>query len=321
MLRSTVVTFASLILLLTAGATSADPLLLVVNKSDHNVQVINGTTYKTIELIRTGEGPHELAISPDGRYAYVGDFEGSDNTVSVIDLKQMARVKSINMKPNYGPHSIAVAPDGKKMYVTVEKSRAINEVDLTSYEITRTFATDESLTHMCALSIDGTMLFGVSARSGNINVFDLGTGRRIRNVYVSRGVEGIDVTPDGSEIWVTSRRAQAVAVIDVETLRMVHDMARTGNPIRVKITPDGTQAWVTCPTMGIVMAYDTATREEISGIRTGDGPIGLLIEPSGHRVFVANQNDGDVAVIDRKEMKVVERITVGARPDGMAWVP
>jgi len=320
MLRSTVVTFASLILLLTAGATVADPLLLVVNKGDNNVQVVNGTTYKTIELIRTGEGPHELAVSPDGRFAYVGDFEGGDNTVSVIDLKQMAKVKSINMKPKYGPHSIAIAPDGKKMYVTVEKSRAINEVDLTSNEITRHFATDESLTHMCVLSADGSMLLGASARSGNVNVFDLVTGKRIRNIYVSRGVEGMDVTPDGAELWVTSRRAQAVAVIDMETLRMVHSMERTGNPIRVKITPDGTQAWVTCPTMGVVIAYDTATREEISGIRTGDMPIGLLIEPSGQRVFVANQNDGDIAVIDRKEMKVVERITVGARPDGMAWV-
>src|SRR5262245_4271955 len=84
-----------------APAVSAD-LLIVLNKSDHEAVLVDPSTLKPVARISTGRGPHEVAVSPDGRRAYVSNYgmynvfrEGQrvnepGHTISVLDLEHRA---------------------------------------------------------------------------------------------------------------------------------------------------------------------------------------------------------------------------------------
>jgi len=85
--------------LLALAATAQAQTLVVLNKSDATASLINPATGQTITKLPVGRGPHELAVSPDGRTAYVanfgrfGVFAAGDtmhtkpgNSVTVLDL-------------------------------------------------------------------------------------------------------------------------------------------------------------------------------------------------------------------------------------------
>ncbi len=61
-------------LLLVFPLAAAADVLVVLNKSDHQAALVNPATYEVLAKLPTGKGPHEVAASPDGRYAYVSNY-------------------------------------------------------------------------------------------------------------------------------------------------------------------------------------------------------------------------------------------------------
>jgi YVTN family beta-propeller protein len=80
------------------------------------VTVINVTT-GTVQgaPIVVGDGPRSLAISNDGKTAYVANF--ADNTVSVINVTT-GTVQGAPIAVGVAPYSIALTPNGSTGYVT-----------------------------------------------------------------------------------------------------------------------------------------------------------------------------------------------------------
>src|SRR5687768_17124650 len=80
----------SLAVLLFAGATFADSgTLLVLNKSDNTVSLINVATNTAVATIPTGAGPHEVAVSPNGKIAVVANYgtqQVPGSSLTVIDV-------------------------------------------------------------------------------------------------------------------------------------------------------------------------------------------------------------------------------------------
>ena len=48
--------------------------LLVLNKSDNTVSLINVATKTSVATIPTGAGPHEVAVSPNGKLAVIANY-------------------------------------------------------------------------------------------------------------------------------------------------------------------------------------------------------------------------------------------------------
>ena len=67
----------------TPGPTIPDPSIYVTNQLDNTLSVIDGSNYKVVATVPVGTSPAGVAVSPDGRYAYIA--EGGDNAVSVFD--------------------------------------------------------------------------------------------------------------------------------------------------------------------------------------------------------------------------------------------
>ena len=112
----------------TGMAISSDGGTLYVADGYYNrIQVINTSTKAVTAYIPLGQrsyngDPGDIALSPDGRWAYVSNTENS--TVSVVDLMQRAVVGDpiVVGVPRWlastsWPTAIAVTPDGGRIYV------------------------------------------------------------------------------------------------------------------------------------------------------------------------------------------------------------
>ncbi|MBT8395822.1 MAG: hypothetical protein KJN92_02595, partial [Gemmatimonadetes bacterium] len=89
---------------------SDGPYLLVVNKSSKTLSVVDPETGTEVKVIETGFAPHEVAVSHDGRFAYVTDYGTGGqpgNTVTVVDLEAMAVSGTISLAPHTRPHGVA----------------------------------------------------------------------------------------------------------------------------------------------------------------------------------------------------------------------
>jgi DNA-binding beta-propeller fold protein YncE len=301
----------------TAAASSR---VLVVSRDEKALKSFDASTYELQFAVALPGDPHHVVASPDGRFAYSADFEGRNNTVSIVDLAKGERVDGIKMDPSYKPHDLAITRDGTKLYVTCEGSKVAVEVDLVERKVARRFKLNALNLHNLALSPDERYLFVTSQWDNNVSIVDLEAGKFDRAIATGNGAEGVAVTPDGKEAWVVNRVWQTLAIIDVPARKRVETMSCTHNPMRVVITPDGKTVIVSAGRSGEVVLIDRAKREEVARVSTGDFPVGMALTQDASRLYVANMNGGDVGVVDLRKRELIHRFEVGAKPEGIAVV-
>lgn len=292
------------------------PLLLVANKAVDTVSFINLKTREVVGTATTGRHPHELAVTPDGRTAFVANY-GAGDSISVIDVQARKELRKIPLGRYRDPHGLQVSRDGSMIYVTCEASRAVIVIDVTRGEIIRALDTGRELSHMLILTPDETKLYAADLRGGSATAIDLETGKILAQIPTGKGCEGIDVTPDGREVWTSNKEVDTLSIIDVATNRVTATLPARGRPIRVKITPDGQRALVSCTSLDQLAVIDVKTRQEIQRIPVGRAPIGLVIEPEGRRAYVAETEEDRVRIIDLATLAPIGQIAVGREPDGM----
>lgn len=341
--KSPVRIFSVLLSLLIAGfvAGGQTGTLLVLNKSDNTASLIDLQTKEVVAVIPTGNGPHEVAVAPEGKTVVVcnyGTGAAPGNSLTVIDILGKKKVKDIDLGEYRRPHGIEWMRGTKNIIVTVEANKAVIVVDIETGKIESAIETGQNVSHMVALSPDNARAFIANIGSGTMTALDMKNKKKLNDIETGAGAEGIAVTSDGREVWVTNRAANTVSIIDAVSLKIVATLESKDFPIRCKITPDGKHALVSNARSGDVAVFDVKTRKEIARIKmelnpvsetdkrlfgdqfgTSPVPIGILIHPSGSHAYIANSNADMVTVIDLKEWKVVDRIKTGKEPDGLGY--
>ena len=294
-------------------------VLVVLNKSDHTAALLSARSLEIIRTVPTGAGPHEGAVSRDGRILYVANYgtRTPGNTLTEIDIPRGEVRRVADLGENGRPHGITVGPDGS-IWVTTEGSKSVLRLSAKDLKIEQVYRTDQEITHMVVLSPDGKRAFTTNIGSGTVTVIDVESGK-VQSIETGAGPEGIDITPDGREVWVAHRDGDDVAILDARTLE-IKDRLPTGSfPIRVQVTRDGKRVLVSCAQSNELMVIDRVTREEIKTLRLRDVPIGIQISRDGKYAFVANTQADRVAMVDLEELRVMGSFFTGREPDGMAW--
>jgi YVTN family beta-propeller protein len=335
---------AAALVSLTAGDVAASSgTLVVLNKAEASASLIDLASGKVAATVKTGDGPHEVAISPDGKQAVVTNYGGQGkpgSTLTVIDLAGARVARTIDLGSHRRPHGIQFAPGGRDLLVTAEDSRALLVLDPASGKVRKAIITGQEVSHMVAASPDGKRAYVASIGSGTMTAIDLAAGKVLGHVATGAGAEGIAVTPDGASVWVTNRDADNVAVVDARTLNVIARVPAPSFPIRVQITADGKVAVVSCAKSGEVRFFDVGKRTELAKLgmqgsaASGEGklfgdqfgkspvPIGIVIPPAGDgRAYVASAHADEVVAIDLKGRKIVTRLRAGKEPDGLGWSP
>src|SRR5512132_4009376 len=123
---------ASVLFVAASAAAAQQPALVVLNKAEASASIIALADGRTIATMPVGDGPHEVAISPDGRWAVAANYGGrtAGNSLTVLDLQTRRPVRTIDLASYARPHGIAWLPDGKRVVVTSEQARALLVVDV-----------------------------------------------------------------------------------------------------------------------------------------------------------------------------------------------
>jgi YVTN family beta-propeller protein len=330
---------ATLAPLRTAAAQEAAGRLLVVNKGEATLSVVDPVAGTELARIATGVGPHEVAVSPDGRTAVVTNYgpRANGSTLTVVDLDRLEAVATIDLGEQRGPHGIAWFPDGRRVAVTTEGTGTLSIVDVAARRLEAAIPTGARVSHEVALSADGARAFVANIGSGSVTVIDVAARQVLRSVATGAGAEGVAVRPDGREAWVSNRAANTVTVLDAASLEVLAELPSADFPIRVAFTPDGRRALVTNARSAELRVFDVPGRRAVATVpirapvvEAGQQvlafegsalPIGVLADPDNRHVYVAAASADVVAVVDLERGAVVRLIAVGREPDGLAWAP
>lgn len=306
-------------------AQRSTPHLLILNKTDATLAIVDPATNAVLATVPTGEGPHEVAASSDGTTAFVSNYGGRTpgRSLSVIDLASRSEVRRVDLGQLSRPHGLAF--HAGKLYVTSETAQLVARYDPTIAAVDARFPTGQATTHMVVISRDGRYMCTANIRDNSVSIFSRGAADGEWTdpvaVPVGRGPEGLDLSPGGKELWTAHSQDGGVSVIDLATHAVAATIdLKTQRSNRLKFTPDGTRVLVSDLDAGQFIVIDAKARKEIARIALGRMVEGILVTPDGTTAYVAENGDDAVAIVDLKTLTVRGRIKPGRGPDGMAWV-
>jgi len=299
--------------------------LLVLNKEDATFVVVDPAAGKVLATVPVGQGPHELVVSSDGKYAFAANYgtgPAPGSTISMIDIAAAREVRRIDVSPLRRPHGLWFT--GGKLYFSAEADKKIARYDPATDKIDWQFETGQNTTHMVMLSKDGKTILTSNISSGTVSVIQAGAdGNWTQTVVnVGRGPEGIDIAPDGKTAWSAHSQDGGVSVIDLAAKKVIHTIdVGTKRSNRIKLTADGKWALISDLDAGELVVLDTTARTVARRIPLGKMPEGILIPPGSSVAYVAVNGDNYIAAVDLKTWVVTKKIQTGTGPDGMAWEP
>jgi DNA-binding beta-propeller fold protein YncE len=320
-------------------------MLVIANQQGASATVLDAATLKPIVTLPVGVGPHEVAVSPDGRWAVVtnyGNREVQGNTLSVIDLAAPtpAVVRTIDLGEYHRPHGAAFVASGTKLLVTSESSQRLLMVDFASGRVDTALATNGRGSHLVTTQRDGRRAWTANVQDGTVTEFDIDRRRTVRTFPGAPMNEAIAATPGGVQVWVGSNTEHTVTIIDAAPATKLAELTGFGHPYRIGISRTGRVAIVNDPVRNTIWIYEVGSNKELArlelGKETGLGPItanptagiaatagpeGVTFDPIADFAYVTLHGTNQVVALDLTTRKFAGFGSVGDGPDGIAYSP
>jgi YVTN family beta-propeller protein len=319
-----------LVLFLGISPLSAQERLLLVSHkalSSLDFYTMDG---KHLASVPVGQHPHEMVLSPDGRYAYTTDNgtmaievagEGG-NTVSIVDLRTRKKVGEIDLGKYHRPHGIDIDREGKRLYVTTENPDQLLVIDPAARRVLKTYDTKGKTSHIVKLGREGKWAYVCNSRSASVSAVNFLTGE-VKVIPVGGRPEGSALSNDGKELYVANREGGSISVIDTNSKERVADIKTSQEPVRLGITADDrTLVYAMLEAQKIGFA-DARSRKVIAEITIPGRLVSLNLSPDGKLAFASAQWDDTVYVVSVPEHKVVRVLKTlpGGGPDPVLEIP
>ncbi len=296
---------------------ATEGMLLVLNKHEDTLMLFDVPAHRRIATIKVGREPHEVAVTPDGRKAYVANT--GEGSVSVVDLASATVVKTIRSERFVLPHGLAVTRDGRHLILTSEGSRRLFAIETRGDTITRSMSTTQKNAHMVAMQPDGRRAWVPNLGSDTVTLLKVPELRILGHYPVGAGPEGITVTSNGRFVLVALQRTDQLAILDASDAGLMALVSTGRTPVRVATTPNGFTALVANRGSDDLTVVDVLERRVRARVAVGRRPGGIAINGRGTRGYVCNNDSNSVSVVSIPGFEVTGTIEVGAHPDGIAF--
>jgi YVTN family beta-propeller protein len=319
-----------LIWAISASAASPNPNsptgsagLLMIDKMGRQVRFFDPSSLKEISSVEVGVAPHDFAISPDHKFAYIpiygdgiyGRNTNPGHTIAVVDLVSRKVDGIMDISPYQAPHGIQIDKTGNTIYVTCDLSRKVLVIDAKSRSIKAAIDT-EGTGHWIAVLPDASKLYVANKNDRLfVSVLDLKTNKMVGKIPAPNGTQGIIASPDGKYAVVADNSEPKLLVIDTKTDIVADTVALEGGTRGVYkpyYTPDGSKLVVCSENPAMVNIIDAKNLHAKQTVLTvGKDPMGFAVSPDGKTLLVANHGDGTVSVVDLNAGKVASTFKAG----------
>ncbi len=307
--------------------------VFVASESTDQVWVLEGAPdapFSLVGEIPVGRMPHQLSVSPDGKFVAVNNRMA--NTTSIIDPTLMKEI--VRLPVGKQPHGIIWSPDAKTLFVAHEKDAYIARFDVGTWKSLPPLMVGVPQ-HVLAMSAarPNELWFTVTNSNENdhLRVYDLDT-KQITRVKVN-DVHDVYFTPDGSEMWSSSsgfldKPSDRMVIYDPVAKTVKQEIHFKGRyPFHtLKVFQDGvyypnnTSVMILSDHLGPSLLWvDWRERTVLGETKLGQQPFHSTYDPEGDRMLVTTNVDGMVNVIDMKTRQVVQKLPV-TKAHGIASV-
>ncbi len=307
-------------------------LILLVEESDNSLGFYDSQTGEEVGRVRLSLWPHEIAVSKDGRTAYVSNFGLRDydlnlgfagNAVSVIDIANRVEIHRLytctKEYPYWGPHGVKVSPDGKRLYTNVERVWGTRERDPTTIA-------GQDPTKLIVFDLETRLIidqFDVPlpavkplrmSRESESKLAAVEVAERPASIFDAvQGSHNFVFSPDGADLWIFSGRT-GVTRMNPLTGEITARLLNFSGAVRsLSFTPDGR---LLVSATNEITLIDPKTLHVSQ--RIGDLGVTQLLyskaTPDNGFVLAPAVWEGQVIVIDLAQEKVVHRIVTGIDP-------
>jgi YVTN family beta-propeller protein len=304
--------------------------LIVIDKIGRHVRFFDPSNFQEISNLDVGVAPHDVAISPDHKTAYVpvyGDGVYGKNphpghTIAIIDLASRQVAGTIDVSPYQAPHGIQV-DDAGRIYVTCDLSRKLLVIDPKTRGIEAALDTDGT-GHWSAVLPDASKAYVANKNDRLfVTVIDLKKRAIIGRIPAPNGTEGIAASPDGMYVVAVDHSEPKIIVINPESDQVEVAIPLEGNTkaaFKPRFSPDGSKLLVCNLTERLVNIIDVANAHGKQHVLpVGKDPMGFAFAPDGKTVLVANHGDGSISVIDLSQNRVVSNFKAGAGVEALSY--
>lgn len=332
-------------LLAWSGAALAVDKVYVANEGADTVSVLDAVSFKALAIVRVGKMPHNVQVSPDGKFAWVtNNGEPGQSTdasahqatahgahgamalpgaVWVIDTSTDAVVAQVPVGMH--PAHVVVSPDGRLAYVTNGGDNTVSVIDTAARSVVASIPVGQS-PHGLRIRPDGKEVYVANLKVGTVSVIDTASQKEVAQVPAGKGPAQTGFTPDGRLAFVSLSQENAVAMIDTATRKVIRKIAVGSVPIQLYATPDARTLLVanqgTRKKPGkTVSLIDLQSFKVAKTIETGAGAHGVVVDRNGELAYVTNIYANSMSVIDVTERRVTKTIPVGKAPNGISITP
>jgi YVTN family beta-propeller protein len=310
------------------GWSASRGFLLVANKGDETVSIVDvNVGLQVATIAEHGKTGHEVAVSPDGRRAFVPIYgsagvgkEGTDGQLMrVIDLLKREIVGTVDFGKGVRPHRPVFGPTNGLLYVTTELENSVSIIDPKSLRIIGSIPTGSPQSHMLAISHDGRLGYTANVSPGSVSVLDLDSRKLVATIPISPMTQRIALSADDRWAFTADQTKLRLVVIDTQTNAVSSSIPLPGLGFGTAATPDGRWLLVALPAVSMVGLIDLNTMNVVRTLNVPNSPQEVLIRPDGAVAYVSCDSTGQIAVIDVDNWKLEKLIPVGPIADGLAW--
>jgi YVTN family beta-propeller protein len=282
------------------------------------------TTLRPGGAIAVGSDPSGVAVTPNGKHAYVTNH--GSNSVDVIDTATNSVVATIPV--GAGPYGIAVTPDGKHAYVADNGSNTVEVIDTTSNTVTATVAVGKQ-PYGLAITPDGRTTYVSNQGASTVTPIDTATGTAGPPIPVGGGPRQIAINPDGSTAYVANMSSASVTPINIATNTAGTSIqVPCSGPDAATIDPANSTLYVTCfgapginpASYGAVVPISTATNQPGTPIQVSAHPEGIAADPTGSTIYATDAFQSSITPINASTGRPGSAIHLPG-PAGIAFLP
>ncbi len=308
------------------------------------------------ETVEAATHPYAVAVSPDGRNVYAGNYGSASLSQFARDTVtgQLTPLSPATISAETEPHSVTVAPDGRNVYAVNAGSDTISQysrdprtgaLTALSPEVVATGAVPRSI----AIAPDGKSAY--VADTGDTNGSEAAVSQYARDmrtgtltalspatVQAGFNPRFVTVSGDGKSVYVASYGAEAVSGFVRNTTTGKLTGQRTyetlGNPFSIAVSPDDKNVYVADYSTGNVSQFARDTKTGLlapldpATVAAGTEPHSVVVSPDGRNVYVTNATpSGTLSQYSRSAttgaMSVIAAGTIeaGTEPTAIALSP
>jgi YVTN family beta-propeller protein len=305
--------------------------LLVVNQGDATVSVVDAKSLSVTATIAEHESGkdhgHEIAVSPDGKTAYLpvyGDSgvgkAGTDGTrLLFVNVDSHTVEGSVEFGHGVRPHDPIVDAKTGLVCVTTELDKSIAIIDPKTRKVVGSVPTGAEQSHMLVLSHDGRFGYTANVGPGTVSVLDMKARKTLAVIPVAKSVQRIAISNDDKLVFTSDNTKPRLAVIDTATRSVRQWVELPALGYGAAATKDGRSLLIALPSVNQVGVVDLGTMKVVARIDVGEAPQAIVMQPDGRRAYVSCAESGTVSAIDVQTMRTIKSVATASGADGMAW--